>query len=143
MREADSRHAELSAVPLHRWRRPILVLGSWVGLICCIQLYAWHVQRGPAEVFQGLIFGMHTYPAGSLLFIVLATLSPFLLLPAALLGAVAGMCYGPVLGVLLTLIGCNASALLSYSLGRWSRQKQPLGSSRTVSYTHLDVYKRQ
>lgn len=137
MHEADSRHPGISAASLHRWRRPLLVLASWAGLIACLQVYAWYVQRGPAEVFQSLVFGMHTYPAGSLLFIALAALSPLLLLPAALLGAVAGMCYGPVLGVLLTLIGCNASALLTYTLGRWSRQKQPLGSNRTARYANM------
>lgn len=53
----------------------------------------------------------------------MAAFSPLLLVPAALLGGLAGACFGPAAGVLYTLVGCNLSALLTYSLGRLSRQE--------------------
>ncbi|NJN18752.1 MAG: VTT domain-containing protein [Oscillochloris sp.] len=63
--------------------------------------------------------------AGPLIFVLIAALSPLLLVPAALLGAVAGLSFGPLWGVVLTLIGCNLSATLTYSLGRFSVRHQP------------------
>jgi uncharacterized membrane protein YdjX (TVP38/TMEM64 family) len=74
-------------------------------------------------VLQQLALACRSGPAGPLLFIGVAALSPLLLVPAALLGGLAGACFGPALGVLYTLIGCNLSALLTYGLGRLSRQE--------------------
>lgn len=99
-------------------RRMLLVAGGWALLIGCAQLYAWQHMLRPLELLQALVRLCSSHPAGPLLFIGAAALSPLLLIPAALLGSVAGLCFGPVLGVALTLAGCNLSALLTYGLGR-------------------------
>jgi uncharacterized membrane protein YdjX (TVP38/TMEM64 family) len=75
------------------------------------------------EVAQQLALACRSGPAGPLLFVGVAALSPLLLAPAALLGGLAGACFGPALGILYTLLGCNLSALLTYGLGRLSRQE--------------------
>ena len=103
--------------------RLLLVLGAWVLVVGVIQLYAWSEMLTPAKVLQQIVLACQSGPAGPLLFIGVAALSPLLLVPAALLGGLAGACFGPALGVLYTLIGCNLSALLTYSLGRLSRQE--------------------
>lgn len=107
------------AVPL----RLLFVLGAWGLVVGALQLYAWREMLSPAEVVGQLVLACRSGPAGPLLFIGVAAFSPLLLVPAALLGGLAGACFGPVLGVLYTLIGCNLSALLTYGLGRLSRQE--------------------
>lgn len=99
------------------------ILGAWGLVIGAIQLYAWRTMLTPSEVLQQLVLACRMDVTGPLLFIGVAALSPLLLVPAALLGGLAGACFGPALGVLYTLVGCNLSALLTYSLGRLSRQE--------------------
>ncbi|HMQ32076.1 MAG TPA: VTT domain-containing protein [Chloroflexaceae bacterium] len=103
--------------------RLLFVLGAWGLVVGAIQLYAWREMLSPAEVVGQLVLACRSGPAGPLLFVGVAALSPLLLVPAGLLGGLAGACFGPVLGVLYTLLGCNLSALLTYGLGRLSRQE--------------------
>jgi len=49
-------------------------------------------------------------------------LRPLLLFPATLLTIAAGFVFGPILGVVLIVIGSNASALLAYVVGRFFGQ---------------------
>lgn len=106
------------AIPL----RLLVILGAWGLMIGAIQLYAWRAMLTPGEVLQHLVVACRMDITGPLLFIGVAALSPLLLVPAALLGGLAGACFGPVYGILYTLVGCNLSALLTYGLGRLSRQ---------------------
>jgi uncharacterized membrane protein YdjX (TVP38/TMEM64 family) len=99
------------------------ILGSWALIIGALQAYAWHAGLTPVEVVQQVLLACHTSPTGPLLFVGVAALSPVLLVPAALLGGLAGACFGPALGIVYTLVGCTLSALLTYSLGRLSRQE--------------------
>jgi uncharacterized membrane protein YdjX (TVP38/TMEM64 family) len=103
--------------------RLLLVLGAWALVVGGLQLYAWREMLSLGELVQQLVLACRSGPAGPLLFVGVAALSPLLLVPAALLGGLAGACFGPALGILYTLIGCNLSALLTYSLGRLSRQE--------------------
>lgn len=100
--------------------RALLVVGLWALLVGGLQLYAWQAMLQPLELLQALVDLCERSPVGPLIFIGAAALSPLLLLPAALLGSVAGLCFGPWLGILYTLVGCNLSGLLTYSLGRAS-----------------------
>lgn len=99
-----------------------LVVGGWLALVCGLQLYAWHAMLTPAELVDRMVGVCRTSPLGPLLFIGAAALSPLLLMPAALLGGVAGVCFGAGAGVAYTLVGCNLSALLMYALGRASHR---------------------
>lgn len=98
----------------------LLVIAGWLLLIGGFQLYAWQQMISTLELFQQLIALCRSHPAGPAFFVLAAALSPLLLTPAALLGAIAGLCYGPIFGVIYTILGCNLSALLTYSLGRFS-----------------------
>ncbi|NCC33644.1 MAG: DedA family protein [Chloroflexia bacterium] len=95
-----------------------LVLGGWLLLVAVIQFYARAQMVQPLDLVENMVTVCQVHPASPFLFIGAAMLSPILLLPAALLGGVAGVCFGPGLGILYTLIGCNLSALLTYSMGR-------------------------
>lgn len=78
------------AVPL----RLLVILGAWGLVIGVIQLYAWCAMLTPSEVLQQLVVACRMDVTGPLLFIGMAALSPLLLVPAALLGGLAGACFG-------------------------------------------------
>lgn len=104
--------------------RLLIVVGAWALIVGGAQTYAWSHDLQPAELLHNLLALFHHGVVGPLIFVAAALLSPLLLLPAALLGGVAGLCFGPVLGVLYTLVGCNLSATLTYTLGRLSCAKE-------------------
>lgn len=106
-----------------RLPRALLVLAAWALLVGGIQIYAWREMLTLGELLQRLVLACQTDVTGPLLFVGMTMLSPLLLIPAALMGGLAGACFGPAPGILYTLIGCNLSALLTYSLGRLSRQE--------------------
>lgn len=116
-----------SGAPPRRFPQPprlVLVLAAWGLLVGSIQFYAWHEMITLSELLDRLVIACELSGIGPLLFVGAALLSPMLLVPAALLGGIAGACFGPALGICYTLVGCNLSALLTYSLGRLSRQKR-------------------
>lgn len=120
----ERREAPLGPCRLGAPPRLLLVLGTWGLVIAALQLYAWREMLTLGDLVQQLVLACRSSPVGTVLFVGVAALSPLLLVPAALLGGLAGACFGPELGIFSTLVGCNLSALLTYSLGRLSRQEQ-------------------
>ncbi|MBK9050078.1 MAG: TVP38/TMEM64 family protein [Chloroflexi bacterium] len=59
---------------------------------------------------------------GQLLYIVIYVLRPLLLFPATIVSLLSGFLFGPVLGVVYTVIGSNSSAMLAYGVGRYFGQ---------------------
>ncbi|WP_420643221.1 TVP38/TMEM64 family protein [Candidatus Leptofilum sp.] len=59
--------------------------------------------------------------AGPLFFVLLYTLRPLLFFPATLLTLLAGFLFGPI-GILYTVLGGNASAMMAYGVGRYFGQ---------------------
>jgi uncharacterized membrane protein YdjX (TVP38/TMEM64 family) len=55
---------------------------------------------------------------GPLLYILLYTLRPLLFFPATILTLLGGFLFGPI-GILYTILGSNASAMVAYALGRY------------------------
>jgi uncharacterized membrane protein YdjX (TVP38/TMEM64 family) len=109
-----------------RFPRPprlMWVLVIWATLIGGIQVYTWQAMLTPGELLDQLMLACRMPLAGPFLLLGVMLFSPLLLIPAALLGAIAGLCFGPVAGVLYTLVGCNLSALFTFTLGRLSRQE--------------------
>jgi uncharacterized membrane protein YdjX (TVP38/TMEM64 family) len=99
-----------------------VVLAFWLLAFAAYQWYAWQHDLSPLDVVRRLLdfFGGGFY--GPLVFILIYVLRPLLLFPATLLTVAAGFVFGPVLGVVLVIIGSNASALLAYAVGRFFGQ---------------------
>ncbi len=53
-----------------------------------------------------------------LLYIVIYTLRPLILFPATILTLAGGLAFGVVWGMLLTMVGCTAGAMLSFVIAR-------------------------
>jgi len=105
-----------------RQKQKWIVLAFWALAFAAYQWYAWQHDLSPLDVVRRLLdfFGGGFY--GPLVFILIYVLRPLLLFPATLLTIAAGFVFGPILGVVLVIIGSNASALLAYAIGRFFGQ---------------------
>ena len=93
-------------------------MSLWLLLIGGYGLYAWRSGLSPSEAVQDLIHYMTAGATGALLYVALYAVRPLVLFPASVLAVAAGFVFGPVLGVILTVVGCNASASVAYLAGR-------------------------
>ena len=99
-----------------------VVLAFWLLAFAAYQWYAWQHDLSPLDVVRRLIDFFSAGFYGPLVFILIYILRPLLLFPATLLTIAAGFVFGPILGVVLIVIGSNASALLAYAIGRFFGQ---------------------
>lgn len=94
----------------------------WILLVGAYTFYTISNGLSPVETFKQLITFMSNSPFGPLIFILVYTVRPLILFSAALLTLGAGFLFGPVWGVVLTVIGANLGASLAYLLGRYFGQ---------------------
>jgi len=102
-----------------RKKQKWIVLACWLLAFAAYQWYAWQHDLSPLDVVRRLIDFFSAGFYGPLIFILIYILRPLLLFPATLLTIAAGFVFGPILGVILIVIGSNASALLAYAIGRF------------------------
>ena len=91
----------------------------WLALLGGYQVYSWQSGISPLEAAQILVDFMSTSAAGPLIFVAFYALSRLVLFPATLLTIASGYVFGPVLGVVLTVLGSNAAAGVCYLMGRY------------------------
>lgn len=101
-----------------RHGRRLLALPLWLGLLGGYGLYTWRTGLSPPEGAQRLVHFMTAGAQGALLYVALWVVRPLILFPASLLAVAAGFAFGPILGILLTVVGSNASAGVAYLVGR-------------------------
>lgn len=100
------------------WRWALLVF--WVVLLAA-SLIAYLRSGVPMKEVPGFLrdeilrFGAW----GPVIYILVYILRPLTILPAVLFNVTAGLVWGPVGGVLYTLLGENLSAALAFYMGRW------------------------
>ena len=85
-----------------------------------VGVYAFYTVRNgltPLATLRQLVGFLSASIYGPLLFIVLYTLRPLIFFSALVLSVGAGFLYGPVLGILYTVIGANLGASLAYLIG--------------------------
>lgn len=114
-----SRTSRAQAGFLHRHGHKLIALIFWLLVLGGYQWYAWRNDLSPLAVARQLIGLLATSAYGPLLFIAAYLLRPLLLFSAALLSIAAGFVFGPVWGVVYTLIGSNSSATVAYVIGRF------------------------
>lgn len=97
----------------------LAALVAWLGLLFGYQWHAWWQGVGPLETVRHLIDVMSSGLAGPLIYILFYALRPLILMPASLLTLAAGFVFGPVFGVVFTVLGSNISASVAYLASRY------------------------
>ncbi len=117
---------ENTAIPPLPWARKhiqkLIALTFWLGLIAAYQWYAAANGLTPFQVIQRLLDFMTGGLWGPLVYILLYAIRPLILFPSTLLTLAGGFVFGPVLGVLYTILASNTSSTLAYFVGRYFGQ---------------------
>ncbi|MBW6474184.1 MAG: TVP38/TMEM64 family protein [Anaerolineaceae bacterium] len=100
----------------------ILALFFWLGLIAGYQLYAYSQNLTAVEVMQQLLGLMTNSFWGPVIYIILYAIRPLVIFPSTILTLAGGFLFGPVLGVLYTIIASNTSATIAYLVGYYFGQ---------------------
>lgn len=88
----------------------LLLIGLYVG-------YTVRNNLSPLDTFRQLLNFLSGSAYGPLLFIVLYTLRPLVFFSALVLTVGAGFLYGPLPGIVYTVVGANLGASLAYLIG--------------------------
>jgi uncharacterized membrane protein YdjX (TVP38/TMEM64 family) len=102
------------------WQKLVALL-IWLSL--GVAYFIWsrsHVSH--EDDVRQLVRFIRETPAGPLIFFALYLLRPLIFFPASLLTIASGYLFGPVLGVVYTVIASNCSSLLAYGIGRFFGQ---------------------
>ncbi|MBI5054241.1 MAG: TVP38/TMEM64 family protein [Chloroflexi bacterium] len=109
-----------------RWHethaQKIIALFFWVILLSSYQWYAYSYQLSPLQVLQQLLAFLTDSFWGPLLYILLYAIRPLILFPSTPLTLAGGFIFGPVWGVLYTILASNSSAMVAYFVGRYFGQ---------------------
>jgi len=123
-RRAGGEHHPFHDAPSRatRWWRHGPKAAALLFWLMALGLYQWYAARNglsPLDVVRHLIGFLGHSIYGPLLYIAVYAVRPLLLFPASLLTLAGAFVFGPVWGMLLVIIGSNASALLAYTVGRF------------------------
>ena len=101
-------------------RIKIFLITLW-GTVVCLAIYIYLSQEssifGVAETLKGFIRQSGVW--GPLIYVTAYAFRSLIFFPASILTITAGILFGPWLGILLTMIGENISANISFVVGRY------------------------
>ncbi len=100
------------------WQK-LIALALWSLIIGSYLVYTGQNNIGPADAVSALVRVMRETAIGPLIFFGLYLLRPLLFFSASLLTVASGYLFGPMAGILYTIIASNASSLLAYAIGRF------------------------
>jgi uncharacterized membrane protein YdjX (TVP38/TMEM64 family) len=103
---------------LSRHWQKLAAAALWLAMIGGAYAYINANNLSLGEALQQLIRLMQT-PIGPLIYLLLYAIRPLLFFSAVVLTVSAGAIFGPVLGVIYTVIAANISATIAYLLGRF------------------------
>jgi uncharacterized membrane protein YdjX (TVP38/TMEM64 family) len=97
----------------------LVALVFWLALIGAYQWYAHTNNLTPLEVIQNLLTFLTQGFWGPMVYIVLYAIRPLILFPSTVLTLAGGFVFGPILGVLYTIIASNVSSTIAFFVGRF------------------------
>jgi uncharacterized membrane protein YdjX (TVP38/TMEM64 family) len=100
------------------WQR-LVALAAWGGLILAYVAYTRAAQLGPLAALQAVVTLMQASAWGPLIYIALYCARPLVMFSATLLTLAGGFIFGPVWGMVYTVLAANLSALVAYGMGRY------------------------
>lgn len=96
----------------------LLALLFWGVLVGGYYIYANANNLTLADSLQLIVTFLTASLLGPLFYMVIYALRPLIFFPATILTLLGGFLFGPI-GILWTVIGSNASALVAYTVGRY------------------------
>ncbi len=102
----------------HHWQK-LVALAIWATLIVTYVAFSRANDLGPLAAVRAIIGLMTASAWGPLLYIVIYAVRPLLFFSATLLTLAGGFIFGPVWGVVYTVIASNLSAMVAYGMGRY------------------------
>ncbi len=103
---------------LGRWQKGI-ALAVWAGLVGGYYWYTTANQLDPIAAAGRLVAFTRESAYGPMIYIGLYALRPLIFFSAAVLTLAGGFLFGPVWGIIYTVIAGNLSALVAYGVGRY------------------------
>lgn len=99
------------------WQK-IFAVSIWAVLIGGYTWYARANDMDAVDAVQALADFLSS-PYGALVYWLAYSVRPLLFFPATILTVAAGSIFGPLWGVVLTIIASNTSAMIAYMVGRY------------------------
>ncbi len=124
---------------LYKHKQKLIGLFFWIGLIAFYQWFAMTNNLNTVEVIQLLLDFLTQGLRGPLLYVLLYAIRPLIFFPASLLTIASGFVFGPILGVVYTVIASNVSASIAYSVARFFGKgilKEDNPEGLLLRYTH-------
>lgn len=100
----------------------IAALIFWVAVLIGYQVYANKKGLSAVQVMQQLLGLMSSRFWGPFIYILLYSIRPLILFPSTILTLAGGFIFGPVLGVLYTILASNTSATIAFFVGKYFGQ---------------------
>ena len=91
----------------------------WLTVFAGYQIFAIRNDLSPAQVVQSLLQFMVGSFWGPLVYILVYSIRPLVLFPSTLLTLAGGFLFGPVMGVIYTVLASNISATIAFFIGRY------------------------
>ncbi|MCL4870563.1 MAG: TVP38/TMEM64 family protein [Anaerolineae bacterium] len=112
------------STPSFRQQHGLKLVGLlfWLALLIGYWLYSRQNDLTVAEGGRRVAGWLTGSWYGPGLYIIMYALRPLLFIPATLITLLSGFLFGPLWGVLYTVIGSNSSAMLAYGVGRYFGQ---------------------
>jgi len=96
----------------------LLIVLTWVAAVAGWVTYQRSTGLGTLGTLEAFIEAIRGEWWTIFVFIGVYALRPIVLFPASLLTIAGGLLFGPVLGIVATIVGSNASAMVAYGLAR-------------------------
>lgn len=113
---------ETNATFLKQHGTRFIALLFWLSLIIGYWVYSQQNDLTIGESIRQVAGWLTGNWYGPVLYIVIYALRPLLFFPATLVSILSGFLFGPVWGVVYTVLGSNSSAMLAYGVGRYFGQ---------------------
>lgn len=96
-----------------------IALLFWLAILVAYQWYARSNQLSALDVIRHMLGFLTTSRWGPSAYVILYAIRPLILFPSTLLTLAGGFVFGPILGVVYTIIASNLSSTVAYFVGRY------------------------
>ena len=105
-------------IPKNNAQKYIALL-FWLAILVAYQWYARSNELSAFDVTRHMLGFLTTSLWGPIVYIILYAIRPLILFPSTLLTLAGGFVFGPIAGVIYTIIASNLSSTVAYFVGRY------------------------